>query len=443
EALQLLAAAPAEVVIAADIGLLAEVGRRAPHTQRLLLGDAAPAEVEQASTRGDIDRYLAAPWQPAQLRIALRSAMLQRRLDVDNERLHAELEERVETRTDQLARAKLEWERTFDAISDPMAILYRDRSVRRANRAYAAVGGRDIRAVPGLKCHQALFNRSEICPGCPLDDIDDEKTARARIQIGGHAYNVLAYPLGPGEAICSYRDISFESAMERQLAQSEKLNAAGQLAAGVAHEINNPLASILAFSQVMRAEPGRSAPDVEALKLIESSALRCKYIVEALLKFVRKPQKQRSPLDLRTVCEEAVALMRPQIKGLDVQLSLEPPAASSWVLANSNQLVQVLINLLQNAVHAVGTRGRIRVFWSRIGDRVGLSVSDDGPGIPPDIRDRIFEPFFTTKAEGVGTGLGLSITHRIVEEHGGTITVESVPGAGTTFTALFPPLEVP
>src|SRR6185312_2616503 len=108
----------------------------------------------------------------------------------------------------------------------------------------------------------------------------------------------------------------------------------------------------LAFSQVMKGEPGRGPEDLEALKLIESSALRCKYIVEALLKFVRKPAKdQRGPVDLRVVCEEAAALMRPQIKGLEVELQLEPPGEATWVLASSQQLVQVLINLLQNAVH--------------------------------------------------------------------------------------------
>jgi len=465
QALALLAEAPAEVVVARQelpgaggVALLGQVAQRWPQTQRVLLGGYADLDsIEESSVRGEVGRFMAPPWTGAQLRIALRSAIAQHRLDVENARLHAEgsrkneelaqlnasLEERVRARTDQLARAKLEWEQSFDAISDPLAIVTRDRIVRRANRAYAEVGHLEIRAVPGMKCHQALFGRAEICQGCPLDEVDRAaKSGRARIRIGGHAYRVLAYPLGSGEAVCYYRDVSGEEAVEKQLAQSEKLNAAGQLAAGVAHEINNPLASILAFSQVMKAEPGRTPEDAEALRLIESSALRCKYIVEALLRFVRKPQKeQRTPVDLRVVSEEAAALIRPQIKGLDVEVAVEPPPESVWVLANSNHLVQVLINLLQNAVHAVGTRGRIRIFWCKVGERIGLSVSDDGPGIPRDIRDRIFEPFFTTKAEGVGTGLGLSITHRIVEEHGGSIAVESEAGLGTTFTLLFPPLE--
>jgi two-component system NtrC family sensor kinase len=193
----------------------------------------------------------------------------------------------------------------------------------------------------------------------------------------------------------------------------------------------------------MKGEAGRNAEDLEALKLIESSALRCKYIVETLLRFVRRPrQDERGPVDVNLVCEEAAALVRPQIKGLQVELSVEHPREQTWVDGNANHLAQVLINLLQNAVHAVGTKGKIRLACGPSNGAVQLLVGDDGPGIPADIRERIFEPFFTTKPEGVGTGLGLSITHRIVEEHRGSIALETEPGAGTTFTITLPPLGI-
>ncbi len=353
--------------------------------------------------------------------------MAQHRLDVENAELQASLEDRVRLRTQQLGRAKLEWERSFDAIGDPLAILTRDRVVRRANLAYAQVGGRDIRSVPGRPCHEALFGRAQVCEGCPLDRVD-RPNARGQIHIGN-------------EAVCYYRDVTAEEEVARQLLQSEKLTAAGQLAAGVAHEINNPLASILAFSQIMKGEPGRTPADLEALRLIESSALRCKYIVETLLRFVRRPrQDERGPVDVNQICEEAASLIRPQIKGLQVELSVEHPREQTWVEGNGNHLAQVLINLLQNAVHAVGTQGKIRLACVPVNGAVQVLVGDDGPGMTPDIRARIFEPFFTTKPEGVGTGLGLSITHRIIEEHGGSIAVETEPGAGTTFTITLPPL---
>ena len=462
EALQLLSGSPAHVVVSDfdmpgmdGIAFLRKVKESWPRTQRMLItGVADHHVVEAASALGEVDRFLTKPWEPAQLRIAMRSALSQFRLDVENaqlqeqalrkneelEQLNASLEARVRQRTEQLARAKVEWERSFDAISDPLAIVGRDRRVRRANLAYAR--DRDIRTVPGMKCHEALFSRAEVCQGCPLDEVDrSNRGARSQVHIGRSTFRVVAYPLGTGEAVCSYRDVTAEEETNRRLLQSEKLTAAGQLAAGVAHEINNPLASILAFSQVMRAEAGRTAQDLEALKLIESSALRCKYIVETLLRFVRRPrQDERNPVDLNLVCEDAAALIRPQIKGLSVSLLVEHPQEQTWVHGNANHLAQVMVNLLQNAVHAVGTNGSIRVACGPRNDAMAVVVADDGPGIPRDVLARIFEPFFTTKPEGVGTGLGLSITHRIVEEHGGTIGVDSEPGQGTTFTILLPPL---
>src|SRR5260370_31243413 len=175
EALELLEHAPAEVVVSDyqmpemdGVAFLRRVRERWPHTQRVLVSGAADHQaVERASRDGDLDRYIGKPWDGAQLRIALRSAVAQHRLDVENAELQASLEDRVRLRTQQLGRAKLEWERSFDAIGDPLAILTRDRVVRRANLAYAQVGGRDIPSVPGRPCPQALFGRAQVCEGCP------------------------------------------------------------------------------------------------------------------------------------------------------------------------------------------------------------------------------------------------------------------------------------
>jgi signal transduction histidine kinase len=228
--------------------------------------------------------------------------------------------------------------------------------------------------------------------------------------------------------------------LERQLVQTAQLTVAGQLAAGVAHDINNPLASILAFSQLMRDEPGRSESDLEALRLVAAAATRGKQIVEALLRFVRRSTPEdRGLVDLNSICDDAAALVRPQAKGRSATLSVEHPREQTWAFGNANLLSQVCVNLLQNAIHAVGARGNVLLACAAAGDQVALSVKDDGPGIPADVRPRIFEPFFTTSAEG--TGLGLSIVHRIVEHHGGAIRVDSEAGRGATFTVLLPALE--
>src|SRR5262249_52273409 len=135
------------------------------------------------------------------------------------EQVNATLEERVRLRTEQLASAKVEWERSFDAISDPVSIVTRERLVRRANLAYAAAGERDIRAVPGARCHEALSARPQPCEGCPLDAIDG-RSAQARIRIGTRNLRVTAYPLGAGEAVLTYRDVTAEEEAARQLVQT-------------------------------------------------------------------------------------------------------------------------------------------------------------------------------------------------------------------------------
>jgi two-component system NtrC family sensor kinase len=433
-ALALLAERPAEAVVS-DVdmpgmdgpALLRRVQAIAPDTYRILLTEAVDERVERASVEGYIDRFLPRQVPPAYLRIAVRSAV--------------QLHRKVLLRTSQLEQAKHEWEESFDAIRDPLAIVSRDRQLKRANRAYAEAGKRPIDQIVGQKCHEVLFARATACENCPLDRIHSGRE-QSVLQIGKRTWRVSAWPLKSGDTVCSYRDITADEESARQMIHSAKLTAAGQLAAGVAHEVNNPLASILAFSQLMKDEPGRSPSDFEALRLISSAALRCKHIVETLLRFVRRSESdEKQPADLNYIVDEAGALMKPQIKGLDVQLTVEHPKEQTWVEGNANQLAQVAINLLQNAVHAVGLKGKIRLFAGPRGEHMVMSVSDDGPGIPPEVRPRIFEPFFTTKAEGVGTGLGLSIVHRIVEDHGGAIVVESEPGQGATFNVVLPPLK--
>ena len=439
------------------VDFLSEVKLRAPRTQRILLtGNADQLALEEAINRSQVFRFVSKPWTDAQLVATVRSAFEQQRLARENERLlqltqaqnaelrglNQELEARVEQRTLLLSRSKRDWELSFDAIDTPMVIVERGLVIRRANRAAAALGGRPIQEVETRpKCHQFLFGRAERCQGCPLQD-DFARPQSAELKHGERTFVAQAFPMTGDEpvAVCSYRDVTDERALTRRLVETEKMIAIGNLAGGVAHEINNPLGGILAFSQLMQREPDRSTADLESLLLIEESALRCKRIVESLLKFSRRPRAEdRRDLDLSRCVEDAVLLFRVQARkhpGVRLEVKLVP---GLLVHADAAQLGQVVLNLLQNAMQALPERkGTVTISSGAQDGHVYFSVADTGAGIMAEHLPRIFEPHFTTKPPGEGTGLGLSIAYRIVEDHGGHFTVDSKVAQGSTFTVTIP-----
>jgi two-component system NtrC family sensor kinase len=243
------------------------------------------------------------------------------------------------------------------------------------------------------------------------------------------------------------RDMTDEMRLADQLLQQEKLAAVGQLVSGVAHELNNPLAGVMAFSELLLASPAaRDAEARSAAETIHREARRAAKIVSHLLTFARQQPAERTETDLNAVVADTLELRRYALRslGIDVVLGLDPALPHSW--ADGFQLQQVLLNLLVNAEQALaawdGPR-RITVGTARVGDQLELTVADTGPGIALEKRDRIFNPFFTTKSVGQGTGLGLSISDGIAREHGGRIRVESQPGEGAKFIVEIPLMNVP
>jgi two-component system NtrC family sensor kinase len=225
------------------------------------------------------------------------------------------------------------------------------------------------------------------------------------------------------------------------VAQSEKLAAIGRLAAGVMHEINNPLATIAACAESMALEAPPSADGPQYVKIIEAEVERCKRIVDGLLDFSRPRAQQRESLQLNMVVERTLFLLNhhSRFKQLTVERQLAPHLP--MVHANAEQLIQVLIALLMNAADAMPAKGRVILRTrtaTRAGKHVVLDVQDEGTGIPHDQMARIFEPFYTTKEQGRGTGLGLAICHGIIANHGGRIEVSSEPGKGTRFSVHLP-----
>ena len=433
------------------VDFLTRVKERAPHAQRILLtGSNEPETIETAVSRSEVFRIIFKPWNDSQLMMTVRSALEQRALTLEVERLHrltqdrnVELEHRVQHRTEALSVAKREWELTFDAIDSPIVLVTHDLVMRRGNRAAARVGGFPVTSLSsGAKCHQLLFGRAARCEGCPVS-ADLKAPVTAEITNGDRTFVLRAHPMEGEAAVvaCHYREVTEERLMGQRLVESDKLSAIGSLAGGVAHEINNPLSGILGFSQIMKRQPGRSEADLESLQVIEESAHRCKRIVESLLKVSRRSRvEDRRLFDLSKCVDDTVTLFRGEARRhprLKLLTKFDPDLPD--VFGDPAQLGQVVLNLLQNGLQALKScEGELEVVTGRKDTECFFSVRDSGSGIAAEHLPRIFDPLFTTKPPGEGTGLGLAISRRIIADHAGHLTVDTAVGKGTTFMAVIP-----
>lgn len=227
---------------------------------------------------------------------------------------------------------------------------------------------------------------------------------------------------------------------QEQLVQAAKLAAIGELASNVAHEINNPLTSIMGYAELIREETDLTSI-MRDIDIISKESLRARNIVQQLLEFARK-----RPLELREIkpdelLKETVDLVRVQLKNARIKIVEEYGSLPS-IMGDANQLKQVFLNIINNAVHSMSDNGGVlTIATTGAENHVQIAIEDNGHGIPPEILPKIFEPFFTTKRDK-GTGLGLSITYKIIESHNGKIDIKSEVGTGTTFTLALP-LYVP
>lgn len=240
--------------------------------------------------------------------------------------------------------------------------------------------------------------------------------------------------------IASARDVTELKRLEQQVTQSEKLAAMGQMIAGVAHELNNPLTAILGVSELLR-ERVTDEGTRRQLELAHRQARRAANIVQSLLAFARPAAPKRAPLNLNEIIQRALHLHDYSLRKNQIVVDFVPRAHLPPVMGDSSQMIQVFLNLITNAEQAireVRERGTLRVRLSSSGNTVEATFEDDGPGIPPDALPRIFDPFFTTKRPGRGTGLGLSISMAILREHDGNLEAQSTPGHGAVFTVSLP-----
>ncbi|MDR0266535.1 ATP-binding protein [Paenibacillus sp.] len=244
---------------------------------------------------------------------------------------------------------------------------------------------------------------------------------------------------GEPAAVGVFKDITDQKQREEHIMQSEKLTMAGQLAAGIAHEIRNPLTSINGFVKLMRTSTRCTDSYFE---IIESELNRIELIVNELL-VLSKPQGNHvsKPVNVLPVLEQVITLMKVQSALKDIEIKFIGPDDSLWIVGEINQLKQVFINLLKNSIDAMEVSGTIYVTADSSDQEVLLSVQDEGSGMTPEQIQRLGQPFFTTKE--TGTGLGFMITQNIIHNHGGSIQIESTPGQVTTFTVKLPRIHKP
>jgi two-component system NtrC family sensor kinase len=334
-----------------------------------------------------------------------------------------------------LSSGKRQWELTVDAITQAICIVDERGIVRRANRVFADLVQLPVTALPGRSWMSLLppawasvVSQALVEPG-PHE-----------IRSGTRDYTVSAIRMEGAEdeaAVLSVEDHTEKRLLQDQLIQSEKMSAIGQLIAGIAHDLNNPLASVVGFADFLAESGDVPQALAEPLRVIRQEAERAATIVKNLLSFARRQEGERLPQSLQPLLESVLALLKNEMMALKVETALFVEPHIPDIEMNPNQIKQVFVNLLNNAAQAIASTGRsghITVTAKRWLDGVAVSVADDGPGIPDELLPRVFEPFFTTKTEGEGTGLGLSICQGIIKEHGGRITLESSVGVGATFT---------
>jgi two-component system, NtrC family, sensor kinase len=345
-----------------------------------------------------------------------------------------------------LSSGKREWEQTVDAFNQAICYVDPQGAVRRANRMFAELIKLPVTALAGRPWLTLL-------PPSWVDQVarlltPEGAATPVEVRAGERTLLVTAIATGePGAAVLLFEDQSEKRRLQEQLLQSEKMSAIGQLIAGVAHDLNNPLASVVGFSDLLGEAPDVPPRLAEPLAVIRQEAERASAIVRNLLSFARRQEGERQLQSIRPILESTHQLLKNQLLAARIELTLTFEPGLPEVEVHANQIKQVFVNIINNAAQAIASTraqeggGRIEIATKCEPDGLSVNISDNGPGIPEAVAQRVFEPFFSTKSEGEGTGLGLSICLGIVKEHGGDIAVDpggAGSGRGATFSVELP-----
>ena len=368
-------------------------------------------------------------------------------LRIANEQLQQEITERRQAE-EKIKHAAGEWRATFDSITDLVSIHDKDFRLVRVNKAYADVFKTKPKELLGKTCYEIFHGRKEPVPNCPhMKTLETKKPVMVEFfepHLGVHLqmstspiFNEKGDVLG---SVHIAKDITKRKEADEKLIVTDRLASVGELAAGIAHELNNPLTSVIGFSQLLLEKdiPDDTKSD---LKIIYSEAQRAAQVVKGLLTFARRHPPLKELVNINTIIEKVLEIRAYEQKVSNIQVNTQLAPDLPEIMADHFQLQQVFLNIIINAEHfmiAAHNKGTLTITTEKVGDIIKASFADDGPGIRKENLEHLFDPFFTTKEVGSGTGLGLSICHGIITEHGGRIQVESKLGKGATFVVELP-----
>lgn len=338
---------------------------------------------------------------------------------------------------------KQRWEETFRAVSDAILIIAPDGTILARNDAARLDWPLEVGENIGSSIQKAARASEN-----PFQKTIDMKSPQvAELHYGNDIYDCSCYPLfGPDDsidAVILYRkNVTKKRQMEMQLMHSGQLVAIGEMAAGVAHELNNPLTAIIGNSQLLLRTQADNAQIKPLLEDIDQCGKRCRTIIRSLLVFSRQESFSFKLCSLNDAVYEALSLTRRQIEKQHIVIDLQLDPTLPMLNGNLQQLSQIAVNLLMNAKDALQAstkpKKKILIETKKVDNTAYLCISDNGIGIPEDVRDDIFHPFFTTKDADNGTGLGLSVSFGIAKKHGGRLSVTTSHVTGTTFTLKIP-----
>ncbi len=367
-------------------------------------------------------------------------------------RAHYELEKRVEERTKALSISEHKYRRIFEASQDMILSTGEDGCMIDLNPAGYKMLGLTCDTEIKDKKIQDFFAKKEdweaikecLYQNCAISSIEvklirPDKTM-IRALISGSLDKDEPDPEGKSTIYFVAKDIERRKLMEKQLAHADRLASIGELAAGIAHEINNPLGIILGYTQLLIRNADPKTEIFNDLRTIERHVKSCQLIVNDLLNFARSSKPEKSKININRLVDEVVDFTRQHSDDNSIIIDRSYDQNVPSMLIDEKKIKQVLLNLIMNARHATGEKGVIHIstILDSENDEVIIKVADSGYGIEKKNLTRIFDPFFTTKTTGEGTGLGLSVSYGIIKNHGGDILVESKPGKGSVFSVVLP-----
>ncbi len=365
--------------------------------------------------------------------------------------LNRNLENLVTARTQELAFSERKYRRIFEVSRDGIMLVDGNATIINLNPAGLSLLGLSGLTTNGKRIRFPYFfdnldNWTAIEDALSLQGFVSDTEVLLKTDIGTRFPVLLSGTAEKGEngKIDSVqfliKDISQRKAMEKQLLQADKLASIGQLAAGIAHEINNPLSMILGYTQLLLRDEKEATQQYADLRIIEKHTRTCKTIVEDLLSFARSTQTRQEVGHVHTALDEVLSVVQHHFELDGIKIEKDFDSKIPKMILDEEKIKQVFMNLIMNAKQAIGKKGSIllKTHYDQALSQVSIQVADTGTGIPPEHLSRIFDPFFTTKPTGEGTGLGLSVSYGIVKDHDGEILVRSEPDQGSVFTVILP-----